>query len=460
MKQVTTVEGRTRGEITLKEDTWMDETKSTKSTETKFLRISKLSNENKNMKFKWLMPHFNKESLICCFNELSGRKAVGIDGKTKAEYGDNLEENIEELIQEMKQMAYRPAPVREVLIPKEGRKGKIRPLGISNFKDKIVQMMAAKILNAIYEPIFLRSSYGFRPKRSCHMAVKDLSTYLYRNHCEVVIDIDLADFFGTIDHKKLIQLLRLKIQDEKFIRYLIRMLKAGVLSDGELKKTEEGSPQGSICSPILANVFAHYAIDIWFENVVKDHLKGKGELFRYCDDMVICCEYQSDAERILKALKGRLCRFSLKMNEDKTKIASFKMRGFERGIKQGTFDFLGFTFYIARSKNGHVIVKLKTSSKRIGSKLRNVKMWMIKFRHKYKLKKLWEKFCIKLAGHIRYYGISFNTKAVHMFINEAVRIFFKWINRRSQRRSITWDKFNRFRTLYPLPSVKVYHSLF
>lgn len=435
----------------------MDETKSNKSTATKLLRISKLSNDDPKMEFNWLMPHFNKESLICCFNMLSGWKAVGIDGKSKEEYGENLEENIEKLIQKMKQMAYRPAPVREVLIPKEGQKGKFRPLGISNFEDKIVQMMTSKVLNAIYEPIFLDCSYGFRPGRNCHMAVKDLSTYLYRNHCECVMDIDLANFFGTIDHTKLIQLLRLKIKDERFIRYIIRMLKAGVLSDGELRMTDEGSPQGSVCSPVLANVFAHYAIDIWFTNVVKKHLKGKSELFRYCDDMVICCEYRTDAERILKALKGRLCRFSLKMNEDKTKMVSFKMRDFEKGRKQETFDFLGFTFYIARSKNGWVIVKLKTSAKRIKSKLRNVKMWVKRFRHKYKLRELWERFCIKLAGHIRYYGVSFNSSTVHVFIQKAVRIFFKWINRRSQRRSITWDKFI---ILFPLPRVKVYHSLF
>jgi group II intron reverse transcriptase/maturase len=292
------------------------------------------------------------------------------------------------------------------------------------------------------------------------MAIKELSTYLYRNHCEIVLDIDLANFFGTIDHKKLIQLLRLKIKDERFIRYIVRMLKAGVLRDGELKMTEEGSPQGSICSPVLANIFAHYAIDTLFENTVKKHLKGKSTLVRYCDDMVICCEYRKDAERTLKALKGRLKRFSLTMNEDKTRMVTFKMRAFEKGNKQETFDFLGFTFYIARSKKGNVIVKIKTSSKRLRSKLKKVKTWIKKYRHIYKVKILWEKFCIKLAGHIRYYGTSFNTYMVNKFIQKAVKIFFKWINRRSQRKSITWEKFNKFMTLFPLPKVKVYHPLF
>jgi RNA-directed DNA polymerase len=438
----------------------MDETKSGKSTETKLLRISKLSSEDSKMKFRWLMPHFNKDTLIRCFNELSGRKAVGIDGKTKDEYGIRLEENIENLIARMKTMSYRPGPVREVLIPKDGQKGKFRPLGISNFEDKIVQMMSAKILGAIYEPIFLDCSYGFRPGRSCHMAVKALSTYLFRNQCEVVIDVDLSNFFGTIDHGKLVRLLRMKIIEGTFIRYIIRMLKAGILSDGELRKTDEGSPQGSVVSPILSNIFAHYAIDVWFETVVKKYSKGKIALFRYCDDIVVCCEYRSDADRIMKSLKGRLDRFSLKLNEDKTKVVPFKKRNFDKGIKQGTFDFLGFKFYIARSRKGGVTVKLRTNSKRSRTKLKNMKTWIMKYRHTYKLKDLWMKFCIKLNGHIRYYSVSFNYDSVSAFMQKAVKIFFKWINRRSQRKSITWDKFNKFILKYPLPKIIIYHSLF
>jgi RNA-directed DNA polymerase len=445
---------------TLKGEMLMDKTKSSKLTETKLLRISKLSSEDPKMEFKWLMPHFNKGSLISCFNMLSGRKAVGIDGKTKEDYKTKLEENIENLINKMKQMAYRPAPVREVLIPKDGQKKKFRPLGISNFEDKIIQLMASKILNAIYEPIFQDFSYGFRPGRNCHMAVKDLSTYLYRNQCEVVIDVDLANFFGTINHNKLIQLLRLKIKDERFIRYIVRMLKAGVLSDGELRKTDEGSPQGSVVSPVLANIFAHYAIDIWFENTVKTNLKGKAAIFRYCDDMVICCEYQYDAGRIVKALNGRLERFSLKLNKDKTKVVPFKKRDFDKGIKQGAFDFLGFTYYIARSRKGGVTVKLKTSTKRLRTKLKNVKIWMKRYRHTAKLKDLWRKYCTKLTGHIQYYGVSYNYQMVHYFIQKATKIFYKWINRRSQRKSITWDKFNLFISKYPLPRIKIHHALF
>ena len=227
-----------------------EETKSEETTETKLKRIAQRSKEDKRSEFKWLMQHVNAESLRNCYKELEGNKAVGINGQTKEEYGKNLEENIARLVEEMKKMAYRPGAVREVLIPKEGQKGKYRPLGISNFEDKMVQLMFSKILEAIYEPVFLDSSYGFRSGRSCHTAIKALYNYLYANECEIIIDVDLKNFFGTINHEKLVEMLRERIKDEKFIRYIVRMLKAGVLSDGELKKTEEGSPQGSLCKAL------------------------------------------------------------------------------------------------------------------------------------------------------------------------------------------------------------------
>lgn len=360
----------------------------------------------------------------------------------------------------MKTMSYRPGPVREVLIPKEGKPGATRPLGISNFEDKLVQLMTSKVLGAIYEPTFRDCSYGFRPGRSCHTAVKALSTYLFKKQCKVVIDVDLKNYFGTINHDKLVEFLRLRIKDDVFIRYIARMLKSGILSDGAFRMTEEGSPQGNVASPILTNIFAHYVIDCWFEDVVKKHLKKPAALFRYCDDMVICCEDEEDAERVMVALNNRLKKFSLELNLDKTKTVSFNKRAFDVGIDQGCFDFLGFTFYIAHSRSGNVTVKLKTSRKRVRSKLKKVKDWMRSYRDRYKLKPLWLLFTSKLAGHGRYFGVSFNSKSVASFMRAAIRIFFKWINRRSQKRSFTWEKFELFMERYPPPKVKVYHSLF
>jgi len=418
-----------------------------------------MSRENPNCEIKWLMPHYNQESLKGCFGELDGKKAVGADRISKDEYGVNVDSNTANLIDRMKTMSYRPGPVREVLIPKEGKPGATRPLGISNFEDKMVQRMTSKILEAIYEPTFRNCSYGFRPNRDCHMAVKNLCNSIHKNQYEVVIDVDLKNYFGTLDHGTLLEFLKLRIKDERFLRYIVRMLKAGVLSDGELRITDEGSPQGNVASPVLSNIFGHYVIDCWFEDVVKLHVKGPVELFRYCDDMVICCRYAADANRITKALEGRLSKFKLELNLEKTKSVSFSKRLFDGGKDQGTFDFLGFTFYLARTRKGFVTVKVKTSRKRLRSKLANVKAWIKSHRH-IRLLPLWRTFRSKLVGHLNYYGVSDNSENVIRFFTEAKKIFLKWINRRSQRKSLTWEKFALFMSRYPLPRITVRHSLF
>ena len=460
MKRLTIVEGRAHGEIVLGGETLTGKTKPGEKTTTKPKRIAERSGEDSQAEFNWLMPHFNEESLIGCFNELDGQKAVGADGQRKEEYGRDLRGNIRRLIARMKRMAYRPGPVREVLIPKEGKGKAFRSLGISNFEDKIVQLMMSKVLEAIYEPIFRDCSYGFRPGRSCHMAIRAARDYLFRNSCEVVIDIDIKDFFGSLNHKRLVEMLENKIKDKKLIRYIVRMLKAGVLSRGELKVTEEGCPQGSIVSPILANIYAHYVIDCWFEDVVKKHVRGAVELFRYCDDMVICCQYRSEAERIRRALVKRLEKFSLSLNEEKTKIIPFSMWKYRSGERQGTFDFLGFTFYLGQSRRGFGIVKVKTSGKRFRSKLEKLRKWVKQNRDQARLKDLWIQYGIKVRGHVRYYGVSFNTQHVALFRRRAAEVFLKWINRRSQRKSITLDQFWKFFRKYPLPKAAVYHPLF
>ena len=220
-------------------------------------------------------------------------------------------------------MSYIPGPVRQILIPKEGKTGATRPLGIGNFEDKIVQKGVQKILEAIYEPLFWDCSYGFRPKLGCHDAIKALRSHLYSQPVRKIIDLDLSNYFGTIDHELLMVQLSDKIQDKRFLRYLRRMFKAGVLSNGDLTVSDEGVPQGSVCSPILANIFAHYALDDWVNKTVKAHCKGNVEIFRYADDAVICCENAKDAERIRMALPKRLSKFKLRLNEDKTKTIVF-----------------------------------------------------------------------------------------------------------------------------------------
>jgi group II intron reverse transcriptase/maturase len=406
------------------------------------------------------MHLFNVEGLKECYERLEAKKAVGIDGVSKSEYGKQLRSNLEELVGKLKQMAYRPGPVRETRIPKEGKPGATRPLGISNFEDKLVQKMMQRVLESIYEPIFLDCSYGFRPGRGCHDTIKAVDDYLYQNEVQTVIDVDLANFFGTIDHQLLEQMLRLKIKDQRLIRYLIRMFKAGVLADGDLRVSEEGVPQGSICSPILANIFAHYVIDSWFKEEVKSQCRGPVEMFRYADDMVIVCGYAQDAQWIKGALAKRLADYKLKLNEEKTQMIGFSKSGYRQGRKQGSFDFLGFTFYLGRSRRDTVIPKVKTVGKRMRSKLKRVSLWARDTRNRYPLGIIWKRFCAKLEGHIRYYGVSHNIRAVRTFCQLAQRILFKWLNRRSQRRSFTWKKFQLYLALHPAPRSRICHRLF
>jgi len=429
-------------------------------TDTKLARIAWLSTKDPHKEFTCLMHLFNEESLIKCYHELNRKKAVGIDRVTKEQYGGNLVENIRNLIERMKKMAYRPGNIREVMIEKEEKQGAFRPLGISNFEDKIIQKQTAKILESIYEPIFKDCSYGFRRNKSCHDAVKDLHNYLYKSKVGVVIDIDMANFFGTIDHKILEDFMRMKIKDPKFMRYIVRMFKSGILSENELRISEEGVPQGSICSPVMSNIYAHHVLDTWIEEIVQPRCRGKVQLFRYADDAIICCERENDAKRILEVLEKRLAKFNLKLNKEKTKVVSFLIAKAKEGTTQGVFDFLGFTFYFGKSRRGYRIPKVKTAKKRFVTKMKRIGNWMKINRHKYKLVPLWKIFCAKIRGHIQYYGVSFNCKQVEDFVKEAKRTFFKWINRRSQKRSMNWDKFVKFMSKHPLPTVTIKHRLF
>lgn len=428
-------------------------------TETKLNRIRWLSSQSPKREFHNLIHLFNEDSLRECFNELDGKKAVGVDGIDKEAYRENLDENLRTLVAKMKRMAYRPGPVRQVMIPKAGTKA-MRPLGICGFEDKIVSRMMQKVLESVYDPQFLKCSYGFRAGMGCHDAIKDLHQYLSTHGVQTITDIDLSNFFGTIDHRELVEILRKRIKDKTLIRYIVRMFKAGVLADGELTVSAEGVVQGSPASPTLANIFAHYVIDEWFEEVVKRHCNGRAELFRYADDAVIVCQYKEDATRIKTALSNRLERYKLKLNEEKTSTVSFSGRAYQLGKEQEVFHFLGFTFYWGRSRKGAAVIKVKTHGKRMRSKLKSVGEWARTVRNKYRLAHIWKLFCSKLEGHIRYFGVSFNIDGVATFVRKAVRILYKWMNRRSQRKSFDWPKFELFMERFPLPKVKIHHALF
>lgn len=429
-------------------------------TATKLNRIAALSKANPEMVFSNLAHHFNVESLAACFKELDGRKALGIDEVDKASYGKNLDEKLHDLVGRIRRMAYIPGDVRLVQIPKEGSPGAFRPLGISNFEDKIVQKMMQKILESIYEPLFHPNSYGFRPNRNCHDAIKELHAHLTTREVETVIDVDLSNYFGSISHQMAVDIIGKKIGDPRIIRYLVRMFKSGILADGELTVSEEGVTQGSCCSPIIANIVADEVICKWFEETVKKHCVGEVKLVIYADDLVICCQYHKDAVRIKKALGLRLQKFGLKMNEEKTKFVNFSKSKQKNGIDQDTFDFLGFTFYIGKSRKGVHVIKVKTAGKRLRAKLKNVNTWVRSIRNKDSLNQIMKSTASRLRGHIQYYGVSHNFHCVSTFVHNVRRILFKWLNRRSQRKSFVWEKFQLLLDKIKFPEAKICHKLF
>jgi RNA-directed DNA polymerase len=429
-------------------------------TKMKLKRIAALSAANPDMVFTHVIHHFNVDSLRTCFHELDGKKAIGSDGIDKAKYGENLEANLQNLMDRMKRMAYIPGPVRQVQIPKEGKSNATRPLGISNFEDKIIQKMMHKILESIYEPLFHENSYGFRPGRNCHDAIEVLHAYLSTHEVETVIDVDLANYFGSISHDEAMKVIRKKISDPRLIRYLIRMFKSGILAEGELSVSDEGLVQGSGCSPIIANIFAHEVIVEWMEKMVKPNCAGEVKMIMYADDLVICCHHHRDAERIKLALSKRLAKYGLKMNENKTKLIKFSMRKQKRDERQETFDFLGFTFYIGKSRKGYFLVKVKTIGKRFRSKLKKANEWARAIRNKASLKEIMKIAASKVRGHLQYYGVSHNFKSVNDFIYKVTRILFKWLNRRSQRKSFTWEKFQLLLDSIKFPKATICHKLF
>lgn len=427
--------------------------------ETKLTRIAELAKNNPKMKFTSLAHHLDAECLKGSHHDLPGNKAAGIKGTTKAIYEENLEENIEALVTRMKQKSYRPSPARRVYIPKQD-KGKKRPLGIPEHEDKIVQKGMAPILNAIYENDFLDCSFGFRPKRNCHDALKVLNVYIEKRYTNYIVDVDIKGFFDNVDHKWMMEFLKERITDPSFLRLIARFLKAGYMEQTKHYKTESGTAQGGLISPILANVYLHYVLDLWFERHVKKMCKGQAYLVRYADDFVCCFQNSEDAKEFYQALKLRLKKFNLEIAEEKTKIIPFGRFAETNHKRKGnkgnpsTFDFLGFTHYCGKSKKGKFRVKRKTNKKKMNSKLKTSKEWMKANRH-LDMEDIVSRLRRSLQGYYNYYCITDNSTAVVKFHDEIVRQFFKWMNRRSQRKSFTWEKFQLFLKKFQLPKPKV-----
>lgn len=430
--------------------------------ETKLDRIAEIAKERPNEKFTSLAHLLDEETLMQCHKEINGNKATGIDRVTKAEYEQELDSNIKELVAKLKRRAYRPQPARRVNIPKPGT-DKTRPLGVLAYEDKIVQRGMAKILNAIYEQDFLDFSYGFRPNRSCHDALKRLNIIIQCRKTNYIVDADIKGFFDNVDHEWMMKFISHRIADPRFQQLIKKTLKAGYMGEDTMHETEGGTTQGGLISPILANLYLHYVLDIWFDRVVKPRCRGEAYMVRYADDFVCCFQYEDDANRFYNALQNRLGKFNLSIAVEKTKIISFGRFAEEKCAKQGkkkpdTFDFLGFTHYCSKSQQGKFRVKRRTSRKKYKAALLSMKEW-IRNNRTTPIQKLMKELNVKLRGHYQYYGITDNTR-ISSFYNDTMLLLYKWLNRRSQRASFGWDKYNLFLKRHAILKPKVYVSIY
>ena len=425
--------------------------------------IAEKASKDSELKFTALMHLINKDSLARCYGRLKSNKAAGIDGVTVKQYGKQLDKNLDDLLTRMKAGKYLPQAVRRVEIPKPGRNEK-RSLGIPAVEDKLVQLVMKEILEAIYEQDFLDCSYGFRPNRSCHLAIDRLDKVIMRQPINYVVDADIKGFFDNVSHYWLLRCLEERIADPKFLLLVRKFLKAGIMDGKQLLSSKAGTPQGGVISPVLANIYLHCVLDVWFERVFKRKIEGKAEMVRYCDDFVVCFEKEGEAERFMEELEGRLAKFKLEIAEDKSSIVKFGRAAWQSsrrgGSKVATFDFLGFTHYCTKSRRGKFMLGRKTQRKRLFATLKGMNVWLKGVRNRMLLKDWWRVFVCKLRGHFAYFGVSGNSRSLRSVYWRARRLLFRWVNGRSQKKSMNWQQFNEYLLLNPLPHPKIYYSLY
>ena len=426
-------------------------------------RISEKARMEPELVFTSLYHHISDvDNLRACYGALGARKATGVDGVTKAEYGEDLEANLQDLSARLKRMGYRPGPKRRSYIPKPGS-AKGRPLGISNLEDKIVEAVTKRTLEPIYEAVFEESSYGYRPGRSQHTCVGALGKTIQQGKVNYIVEADIKSFFDEVNHEWMIKFLRHRIGDERVIRLIIRMLKSGIMEDGLTRTSEEGTPQGSILSPLLSNIYLHYVLDLWFSRRVRRQSRGETEYFRFADDFLACFQYKEDAEQFLQRLRDRIEGFGLKLAEDKTQCIEFgryaRGEAQQRGEKPKDFTFLGFTHYCGKTKSGYFKVKRRTSRKKLGLSLRKFTEWAIKARNVQRKGEMIRSARIRVIGHLNYYAITDNADRCNTYVHHATNILFKWLNRKSQRKAYTWDQYKQALAWADWPTVTIRKDL-
>jgi RNA-directed DNA polymerase len=430
------------------------------SVSTKMEQIATNAKRLPDVSFTSLAYHIDLKWLYEAFKETRRDGAVGVDEVTAEEYEKELKGNLERLLEQMKSGRYKAPAVKRVYIPKEGTK-EMRPLGITTFEDKILQKAVKWVIEPIYEQDFYDCSHGFRPNRSQHTALKELWKKMMNMGGGWIIDLDIRKFFDTIRWDKLREVIQRRVRDGVLIRLIGKWMNAGIMEEGELIYPESGVQQGGVISPILSNIFLHEILDEWLHEIVFPLMKGKAFEIRFADDALICFECKEDTERVLRVLPKRLKKYGLEMNEKKTKLIRFdKPKNndeYKTGKRKGTFNFIGFTHYWKKSRNGNPVVARKTMKERLNRALMRTNEWCKENRHM-KIVEQHKKLSGKLHGHYAYYGIVGNYRSMSCFIFHVIRIWHKWLNRRSRNRDLYWLKMYEILERYSLPRPRIVHS--
>lgn len=430
---------------------------------TKQQRIAELAKRSPQMGFTSLAYLMDIDWLHAAFHRTRKDGAPGVDGQTWTEYAKNLEINLQSLLDRAKSGTYWAPPVRRVHIPKAGSPTETRPIGIPTLEDKVLQRAVVMLLEPIYEQDFDAGSYGFRPGRSAHDALEELWKRTMDSGGGWILEVDIRKFFDTLDHAHLREFLQFRMRDGVLKRLIGKWLKAGVMEGGSVSYPDAGSPQGGVISPLLANVFLHYVLDVWFRQEVQPRLRGRAHLIRYADDFVILFRHEADARRVLEVLSKRFGKYGLALHPDKTRLIPFRRPPYAAGDKAmqgdqpGTFDLLGFTHYWGRTRRGGWAVMRQTSSKRLSRAVRSIAQWCRANRHR-PISDQHAKLSQKVRGHYAYYGITGNMRMLSWFLVAVHRAWRKWLNRRNRQREMIWDRFNRLLRRFRLPPPRIVHS--
>ncbi len=447
--------GRGRQEYAACKGNICRKSKTEKQMQTSLRAIAKKAKENQKYRFRNLYTMLNRETLEDSWRNMNRRSAAGVDRESVRDYEQNFSNNIGRLVSKLKEKRYRAKIVKRVYIPKGD--GKMRPLGLPSTEDKLVQIAAARILSAIYEQDFVSGSFGYRPKTGTMDAVRELRRTLQFEKARYVVEADIKGFFDNINHEWLLEMLRQRVDDEAFINLIWKWLKAGILdTDGKTHHPVTGTPQGGVISPVLANIYLHYALDLWFGKVVKRHCEGEAYLIRYADDFVCMFRYKKDADRFYRVLGKRLQKFNLELAADKTRIMRFSLFQMKLNTR---FDFLGFEFRWGMNRKGQPCIKLRTSRKKFRTSLRNLKEWCRKHRSM-RLREFFRLLNRKLIGYYNYYGVIGNYDSLEEWFNRAVRIVYKSLNRRSHRRSFYWKVFSEILEYFGIEKPRIVEKTF